>query len=148
MNKVEKSEGKGWKLVKLGSFKDMADKKGQSARGKFYLAPLLHIEQLDASVNSLKPGWINPFLHRHRSQVELYIFIKGKGEMKLGDKIVSVEEGDAVFVEPEIERGVRNNHDTELQFICIRAAGDSRITSPEEDGIPVKEKGWTPEQLL
>ena len=57
--------------------------------------------------------------HRHAGQEEVYIFIKGSGQMELDHKIFDVKAGDTVLIEDNVFHKVHNNGDYGLEFICV-----------------------------
>ena len=57
--------------------------------------------------------------HRHAGQEEVYIFIKGSGQMELDHQIFNVTAGDTVLIEDNVFHKVHNNTDFGLEFICV-----------------------------
>jgi len=57
--------------------------------------------------------------HRHAGQEEVYIFVKGSGQMELDHKIFDVTAGDTVLIEDNVFHKVHNNTDFGLEFICV-----------------------------
>ena len=57
--------------------------------------------------------------HRHAGQEEVYVFVKGTGQMELDHKIFDVAEGDVVLIEDNVFHRVHNNSDFALEFICV-----------------------------
>jgi len=57
--------------------------------------------------------------HRHAGQEEVYIFVKGSGQMELDHKIFDVCAGDTVLIEDNVFHKVHNNSDFMLEFICV-----------------------------
>jgi len=57
--------------------------------------------------------------HRHAGQEEVYIFVKGSGQMELDHKIFDVTAGDTVLIEDNVFHKVHNNTDFMLEFICV-----------------------------
>jgi len=57
--------------------------------------------------------------HRHSGQEEVYIFVKGKGQMELDHRIFDVCAGDTVLIEDNVFHKVHNNSDFMLEFICV-----------------------------
>lgn len=116
-----------WEIIDIGNMSELSNKKFDSVfavtKGKIFLGDYMNLKSMDVSINSLKPGYTNPYLHVHVNHEEVYIFLKGKGQMMLDDKIIEVKSGYVVRVEPKVKRGVRNpeNSDEELWFICVRA---------------------------
>lgn len=61
--------------------------------------------------------------HRHAGQEEVYMFIKGSGQMELDHKIFDVTVGDTVLIEDNVFHKVHNTTDYGLEFICIFNGG-------------------------
>ena len=143
-----------WEIISIGRLSELSKKKFRSifpvAKGKFFLGDHLNLKTMDVSVNVLKPGYVNPYLHVHVVHEEVYIFLRGKGEMKLDDSIFEVKEGDIVRVSPEVKRGVRNpeGNDDELWFICIRAEEPFNRLDREGAGPVQGVDGWSLDKII
>ena len=75
------------------------------------------------SSTNLNPGHSTSG-HKHSGQEEVYIFVKGSGEMTLTypdskEKNFSVTTGDIVLIEDSVHHKVFNTSKEELYFICI-----------------------------
>ncbi|GBD04013.1 hypothetical protein HRbin19_01319 [bacterium HR19] len=105
---------------------------------------------MDVSINVLKPGYVNPYLHVHRYHEEVYIFLEGEGEMMIGDKVIKVKEGHIVRVDPEVKRGVRNpdSSKSNLVFICVRAQGQFNRLDGEGAGPVLGVDGWSYDKII
>lgn len=57
--------------------------------------------------------------HRHQGQEEVYIFVKGQGQMELDYKVIDVAEGDVVLIHDGVFHKVHNTTDLGLKFICV-----------------------------
>ena len=62
--------------------------------------------------------------HNHSGQEEIYIFIRGSGDMTLiypddTEKNFSVNKGDIVLIEDDVHHRVFNNSNEELYFVCV-----------------------------
>lgn len=137
-------------VASMGGWAELSRRRGAAA-GKIFLSPLLKLENMDVSVNALKPGWLNPYLHRHVDHEELYVFIKGRGEMKLDERVIEVKEGDLVRISPPVSRGIRNpeTNTEELWFLCIRASRGPFILTDAEGAGPVDGvEGWSFDKLV
>ena len=77
-----------------------------------------HLNNLVVSSTMLRAGKSTTG-HRHAGQEEVYIFIKGSGQMQLDHKIFDVTAGDTVLIEDNVFHKVHNNSDYGLEFICI-----------------------------
>ena len=61
--------------------------------------------------------------HTHSGQEEVYMFIKGEGEMQIDDERFSVKEGDVVCIEDGEFHRVFNTGHFGLYFVCVFDAG-------------------------
>lgn len=61
--------------------------------------------------------------HRHAGQEEVYMFVKGSGQMELDHKIFSVKAGDVVLIEDNVFHKVHNTGHFGLEFICVFDGG-------------------------
>ena len=69
-------------------------------------------------VVSFPPG-SDPGTHKHENEEEIIYVISGRGETKVGDKVLPLEPGVAVFTEPGIEHGVKTSGDKPLVLISV-----------------------------
>jgi len=88
--------------------------------GKIFLNQLLDLSSAEISLNRLEKNSSMPFFHKHHKNEEIYIFIKGKGEIQIDDDIIPIQEGSVVRIAPE---GVRcwRSLDESLHYIVIQA---------------------------
>ncbi len=152
LKEIEKSEK--WEIIDIGKISELANKKFSSlfptTKGKFFLGDYLNLKTMDVSINVLKPGYVNPYLHVHRYHEEVYIFLEGEGEMMIGDKVIKVREGYIVRVEPKVKRGVRNpdSSQSNLVFICVRAQGQFNRLDGEGAGPVLGVDGWSYDKII
>lgn len=57
--------------------------------------------------------------HEHKGQEEVYIFIRGKGVMVLGESNFKVEGGDVIIVRDGEFHRVINPSDEDIYFVCV-----------------------------
>lgn len=103
--------------------------------GKHFLRSDLNLTSLELSLNALPPGKGMPFLHGHRQNEELYLFLTGTGQMLLDDQVVEVSAGTAVRVAPPVLRSWRNIGDQPLTCVCIQAKADSLVQATLDDSF-------------
>lgn len=103
--------------------------------GKQFLRSELGLTSLEVSLNSIGPGKGVPFLHAHRQNEELYLFLSGKGQMLLDGEVVEIRAGSAVRVSPPVMRSWRNTGDEPLVCICIQAREGTLAQVTEKDGF-------------
>jgi oxalate decarboxylase/phosphoglucose isomerase-like protein (cupin superfamily) len=81
------------------------------------------LKNLVLSSTKLNPGHSTSG-HKHSGQEEIYIFIKGSGEMSLvhpnkKEDTFLVSKGDIVLIEDDVHHKVSNTSKDELYFVCI-----------------------------
>ena len=91
--------------------------------GKAFLHDLLGLTSCEISVSAMPAGIKLPFNHKHRQNEEIYIFLKGEGEMTLDGEVIKVKEGSCVKVLPDAVRTMESK--TDLQYICVQAKANS-----------------------
>jgi mannose-6-phosphate isomerase-like protein (cupin superfamily) len=65
----------------------------------------LELEQSGVSLLGLAPNFRIPFAHRHKTQEEVYVLIRGSVMVKLEDEIVELKPYDAIRVHKDTIRG-------------------------------------------
>jgi mannose-6-phosphate isomerase-like protein (cupin superfamily) len=108
--------------------------------GKLFMKEPLGLTGVEMSLNRLPSGGEAPFLHRHRNNEELYIFIRGRGRFQVDGEVLEVGEGSVIRVAPDGVRAWRNDSDEDLYFIVIQARADSMPDAYIADGKSVPGK--------
>jgi uncharacterized cupin superfamily protein len=103
--------------------------------GKQFLRSELGLTGIEISLNSLSPGKAVPFLHGHRQNEELYLFLSGEGQMLLDGQAVPVKGGTAVRVAPPVLRSWRNTGKDQLTCVVIQAREGSLQQATTADGF-------------
>ena len=103
--------------------------------GKHFLRSELGLTGIELSLNSLAPGRDVPFLHGHRQNEELYLFLSGEGQMLLDSEVVPVRAGTAIRVTPPVMRSWRNTGERQLVCIVIQAREGSLEQATAADGF-------------
>ena len=57
--------------------------------------------------------------HRHAGQEEVYIFVRGNGQIELDHIIIDVKAGDTILIQDNVFHKVHNTGDFILEFICV-----------------------------
>jgi len=102
--------------------------------GKVFLKEKLGLTSMEISINKNLPGTGMNFLHKHKLNEEVYIFISGQGEMIIDGEQFKVKEGSIVSVKPEASRSWWNTGNEELNYIVIQAPMNGQNQSTLEDG--------------
>ncbi len=124
---------------KLDQYELEHPKLKRKVSGKTFLRDKLGLTSMELSLNKFPPGRAVPFLHRHRTHEELYLFVRGKGEIQIDGTTIPVTEGTCVRIAPDGARAVRNNSKEDLYYICIQAKDGSLAGATSiGDGLPVE----------
>jgi mannose-6-phosphate isomerase-like protein (cupin superfamily) len=111
--------------------------------GKLFIKDLLELTGCEISINSMKPGEGMPIYHQHHLNEEIYIFIKGRGQIQIDGDILNVREGSIVRINPEGERIWRNNSDDMLVYIIIQTKQNSlEDYGLHDSSVPDKAPNW------
>lgn len=70
------------------------------------------------SSTDLNPGYSTTG-HKHSGQEEIYIFVRGSGEMQVDDETIAVKSGDIINVQDGCFHRVFNTGQDNLYFICV-----------------------------
>ncbi len=103
--------------------------------GKTFLREKLGLTGMEISLNKFPAGRSSPFLHQHKQNEELYLFVRGKGEIQIDGEVIAVEEGTCVRISTKGSRAVRNNSKEDLYYVCIQAKEGSLVQATKDDGI-------------
>src|SRR5438067_9129054 len=82
-------------------------------------------ETLGLSLFSLEPGFRIPFGHKHVSQEEVYVIVRGSGRIKVEDEVVDVQQWDAVRFDKDTMRDVEAGPDG-IEYLAFGAGEDAR----------------------
>lgn len=116
---------------------------GVDIPGKLFIKDLLDLTSCEISINSMSPGEGMPVYHSHHSNEEVYIFIKGQGQVQIDGENLDVKEGSIVRISSEGERIWRNNSDDVLVYIIVQAKENSLKEYGLNDAtIPEKAANW------
>ncbi len=84
------------------------------------LAKQLGATTLGARLWRLEPGQAST-RHRHTRQEELYVMLEGRGRVRVGDELITLEPLSAVYVEADMVRQVFNDTDADALWLVVGA---------------------------
>jgi mannose-6-phosphate isomerase len=67
----------------------------------------------------IKPGE-SPSYQYHFKRSEVWVLVKGKGQVKLDDEIHDYNQGDIVFIPKEVRHQITNTGEEELIFVEVQ----------------------------
>ncbi|MEM7815628.1 MAG: cupin domain-containing protein [Candidatus Aenigmatarchaeota archaeon] len=76
------------------------------------------LEHLNVSMTILHKGKETSG-HSHQNEEEVYLFLRGKGKMRLGEKFLDVKKGDVILVSKGLFHKVFNKGRGDLVFFCV-----------------------------
>jgi uncharacterized cupin superfamily protein len=121
--------------INLDDVEDAAPANGFGERWEARVArTALHAEHTGVTHFRLRPGKRSPFTHRHTSAEEIYVILRGRGQLKLDDQLTEVRPLDAIRVAPQVARAFEAGRDG-LEFLAFGPHRDG-------DGEPVDDP-WT-----
>ena len=91
------------------------------------LAKQLGAETLGARMWRLEPGQAST-KHRHPDQVELYILLEGRGQIRIEDDVLTFAPYDSILVRPECVRQVFNDTGADALWLVVGAPPESANT--------------------
>ena len=116
---------------------------GLEIPGKLFLKDSIDLTGCEISINSMEPGGGMPIFHSHGKNEEVYIFIKGQGQVQVDEDVIDVKEGTIVRISPEGDRVWRNNGTEDLVYIIIQVReGSLQEYGLEDATIPEKAVTW------
>jgi mannose-6-phosphate isomerase-like protein (cupin superfamily) len=95
----------------------------------------LELTGAEISFNKLPAGASVPFLHSHKLNEEVYIFLGGKGSFQVDGEEFEIGEGSVVRVDPAGKRCIKAAEGEDLRYMCVQAASGSLAQFTMTDGV-------------
>lgn len=102
--------------------------------GKVFVGESLDMTSIEMSVQLLKAGGEIPFDHKHKTNEEIYVVIKGNGEFIVDDERIPVKEGSVIRIGTKAKRRWRNNSDSDLIVMVIQGKERALVNYNVSDG--------------
>ena len=143
MNRRVKVEKENFKVFEAGATQTWSSHifeiPGLPAKAKCFLKERIGMLGMEVSLNSMSPGETMPFVHRHKSNEELYLFLDGEGEFQADGRVFPVSPGTCVYCEPAVRRSWRSTGTKSLTFVVVQSPHREMATSQVFDGEVVDE---------
>ena len=81
-----------------------------------------------------------PFVHAHKRNEEVYIVLKGKGQLYIDGDEFDVEEGNVIRIDPAAARCLKADSEIPIRYACIQTEAKSLVQFTENDGLGVEAK--------
>lgn len=95
------------------------------------LANQLGAKTLAARLWRLRPGEATS-RHRHVREDELYVLLEGRGRIRAGDELLTLEPLSAVYVEADTVRQVFNDTGADALWLVVGAPPEAADLTPDE----------------
>ena len=149
-NKPPVRSGENFKAAHLGPWSEWVQyseyhpKLKWTIEGRVFLKDLLGLTSSEISLCWFQAGTDPSVYHSHKLNEEIYIFIKGKGQMQVDGETFEVQECTAVRVSTPGVRVWRADPNEDLFFIVIQAREGSATSEQFNDGVlyPDKSVKW------
>jgi mannose-6-phosphate isomerase-like protein (cupin superfamily) len=92
-------------------------------------------ETLGLSLMTLAPNFRIPFGHKHESQEEVYVIVRGSGQIRVEGEIVEVAQWDAIRFDKDTMRAVEAGPDG-IEYIAFGAGTDAQEVEMAADFWP------------
>ena len=112
-------------VAQLGALSDVV--------GKIFMGEQLGLTGCEISIGKIDAGQTSPFIHAHKQNEEIFIFLQGSGTFYIDGNMLPVKEGSMVKVKPAGKRSLKA--DDKLVYICIQTKENSLEQATRDDGI-------------
>jgi len=92
-------------------------------------------ETLGLSLMTLAPNFRIPFGHKHERQEEVYVIVRGSGQIRVEDEIVEVAQWDAIRFDKDTMRAVEAGPDG-IEYVAFGAGTDAQEVETAADFWP------------
>jgi mannose-6-phosphate isomerase-like protein (cupin superfamily) len=108
----------GYTVVKREDAYDAMEQYPGYGEMRYYTQPLA-AEQVAITWRTMPPGTggKGSYGHRHKTQEEIYMVLRGTVQAKLGDDVLELGPGNAVRVAPEVVRSFHNDGPEEVELV-------------------------------
>ena len=134
------SKSKHYAFAEAGAFTDLLKGADGKTNSKQFFRDLLGLTGMEMSINAYPANFTTPFFHSHKQNEELYIVLKGEGQIQLDDELVDLKEGSVVRVLPACARALKSGPNSELVYACIQAKDNSLEQCNKADGVREERK--------
>ncbi len=116
----------------------------KKVKEKEFLSRPLGCRGVGFSFVRYKPGQGATYVHRHRTQEEVFITLKGNGSIILDGKRIAMPQGTIIRVGPKVYRALGNDSKRDVFFMILGAIPPKNFPLGTRtllgDGIPNRKK--------
>lgn len=134
------ARGENFKALDLGGWEEIAQYVTGPFQGKVFLKEAAELSGSEISVGALPPSAALPFFHSHKQNEEVYIVLRGGGEMQVDGKTFPLKEGSVVRVSPAGMRSLKSGAEG-MSYLCIQTKAGSLSQWTGDDGV-ISQQPW------
>lgn len=143
-NVKEVARGANFTAAEIGAFDALMDYSAGETKGKLFLKEQIKSSGAELSFQLLPAGVELPFFHSHKQNEEIYIILKGNGQMQVDGDIINLSEGSVVRIAPTGVRCLKSAADSAMTYMVIQVKENSLQQWTGGDGELVSaEPKWT-----
>jgi uncharacterized cupin superfamily protein len=102
---------------------------------KKFLGDDLKATGTEISYGVIPVGGASPFVHSHKANEEIYVFLSGECVAVIDKTELSLTAGSFLRVAPEGKRFFKNTSSTPIIYLCIQAKARSFVPKNKDDVI-------------
>jgi oxalate decarboxylase/phosphoglucose isomerase-like protein (cupin superfamily) len=105
-------------------------------RSKLYGGPL-GIQHFGFLISPQPPGATGTFHHHEAPTEEIYVLLRGRGQLRIEDDVIEMEPLDGVRIPSPLPHGTSNPYDEECWWMVLGAPNDEYIAWDPKAYTPV-----------
>jgi uncharacterized cupin superfamily protein len=102
-----------------------------------FIAPLIGAQKLGYNITAVPPGKRAFPFHNHRINEEMFFILQGHGELRFGEAVYPVREGDIIACPPggkDKAHQMTNTGETELRYLAVSTKLSPEIVDYPDSG--------------
>ena len=102
-----------------------------------FIAPLIGAQKLGYNITAVPPGKSAFPFHNHRVNEEMFFIIHGSGELRYGDAVYPIKEGDIIACPPggkDKAHQIVNTGDIEMRYLAVSTKISPEIAEYPDSG--------------
>ena len=102
-----------------------------------FIAPLIGAQKLGYNITAVPPGKSAFPFHNHRVNEEMFFVIHGSGELRYGDAVYPIKEGDIIACPPggkDKAHQIVNTGDIEMRYLAVSTKISPEIAEYPDSG--------------
>ena len=102
-----------------------------------FIAPLIGAQKLGYNITAVPPGKSAFPFHNHRVNEEMFFIIHGSGELRYGDAVYPIKEGDIIACPPggkDKAHQIVNTGDIEMRYLAVSTKISQEIAEYPDSG--------------